>query len=228
MREKNSLEDLQRFGFSEEDASKIHRETEQDQMLHDLYRKLNFSGDFDNPNLESDFETKKQLTHYVMREDSAISLYGITQVLTDWLQFALSKDLSATFLRIPRRFGFVLQRADIYIATAMLAVQLGSYALRLWYGDITLRQFVKMSVLGFITVGAGLVGIILATMLCPAAGLTVILAGLAADATLSVGAHVVFRRLLNKWFPDGQKEEFNVTRKIYLSSISFLRLPTIG
>ena len=154
---------------------------------------------------------KKQLTHYVMREGVAINIYRIAQSLTYGFQLALSRSFSATVLRIPGRFDFVLERAGIYIATTMLAAQVSSYALRLWYGDITLRHFVKISVVGLITVGASLIRALLATILCPPAEI----AGgiIAVVSSITIGA--ISRWALDKFFPDGEEEEITVVRKTY-------------
>ena len=223
------------LGFSRDDAVKLFIQEKHRGILADLYAKQTLRGTSEMPQIVGRLLSKERLKHYIKRDGAAIALYDVALICAKGSKYCLkipnsrcAKILSGTLFG--RQLTYAIGLTDIIPAAIFTVIQVGIYASQLWYGDITVKQFVKAVSITMVSVASGMVGTIAGWTLgvavaaaCGAVGLPAI--AITTACTLVLGAAVGFsgeslsRLIIEKLFPDGETEEINAQRKVYLNAL---------
>jgi hypothetical protein len=164
---------------------------------------------------------------------SHVSIRGAKHLCPKFLYLLNGSLQFDNFKFLGQNLTYQIQYTDFAIGGAIFAVQFGMYSFQLWHGDITTRQFLKSVATSAVAVTAGFVGgaaagyfvaacaALLGTAAGPA-GILVLLGATAGGIICSGGADYLFRRLTEKYFPDGKNEELNAQRKLYCAALETL------
>ena len=236
-----TIADFDRLGFGTECATKLYDQEHVKQELQLVYIRANYDGTFDSPRNVFKWLSYLRFKHYIMRDGVMVSLYELAHIsingakhasptIRNLLNGAIQFDNYKFF---SNGVSYQIQYSDFTIAAAIFALQFGMYSFQLWHGDITTRQFFKSIATCAVAVGAGFLGgvgagffaagcaALLGLMGWPVTIL--VLAGTAAGGLVVGGsADYVFRRLAEKYFPDGEVEELNAQRKLYCKALETL------
>ncbi|CAF1290739.1 unnamed protein product [Adineta ricciae] len=236
-----TIADFQQLGFTTDCATKLYNQEYVKQELQLVYKKLNCSGTVDSPKNVSTWLCKSRFKHYIMRDGIMVSAYELAHMSLNGakrifprLRNVLSGSIQLdNYTLLARTVSYEIQYSDFVIAAAIFAVQLGVYSFQLWYGDITVRQFFKSIATSAVAVSAGFAGGIAAGffaagcasllgLTCWPAGVLVIAGTTAGGLVCGGGADFLMRKLTEKFFPDGEKEELNALRKLYFAALAKL------
>ncbi|CAF1417015.1 unnamed protein product [Adineta ricciae] len=236
-----TIEDLQQLGFDTESAKKIYNQEYVKQELQLVYKKLNYYGTVDSPQNVSKWLCKLRLNHYIMRDGVMVSAYELAHVSVNGAKriFPRFRNLFNGSIQFDnyryfgKSIGYEIQYSDFAIAGIIFAVQFGMHSVQLWHGDITTRQFIKSIATSAVSVVAGFSGGATAGWFAAGcagllglaswpAGLLVLVGTAAGGLVCGGGADYVIRRLMEKYFPDGEAEELNAQRKLYCAALTIL------
>ena len=236
-----TIADFERLGFSKEWAAKLYNQEHVKQELQLLYKRVNYDGTIESPHNVWKWLCDLRFKHYIKRDGIMVGIYELAHICVNSGKHISPKFRSLVngaihfdnFKFLGKTMSYEIQYSDFAIAAAIFVVQFGMYTFQLWHGDLTMRQYLKSIstcavsvVFGFAGgFGAGFFAAACAAALGLAAGPTAIaiLIGTAIGGlALGGGADILFRCLLEKFFPDGEKEELNAQRKLYCAALETL------
>ena len=221
------------LGFSKKHASLLSSRHGKAQELGILYKKLALGGTSENPVIAKPMFDKLRLRHSFIRGCGTVSLYKILHASTDGVM-RTAKVTSGAIVTLDnikllgRSWTCALEKSDFIIAGVVWAVQLSIASVQLWYGDLTVRQFWKAVAVSTLSTAAGfgagiggsLLGAAIGALLGPP-GIAVgaIIGGLLGGAIGGIAADIFSRKLLEYFFPNGDEENLNAKRKMYLKAL---------
>jgi hypothetical protein len=236
-----TIADFERLGFSTECATKLYNQEHVKQELQLVYNRGNFGGTFDSPRNVFKWLSYSRFKHYIKRDGTMVSMYELAHLSVNGAKHVSPRLRSLlngsilfdNFKFFGRAVSYEIQYSDFAIAGVIFAVQFGMYSFQLWHGDITTRQFLKSISTCAVATIAGFAGgfvagyfaafcaALLGVTFWPAAIL--VLVGTAIGGLVcGGGADYLFRRLTEKFFPDGDDEELNAQRKLYCAALETL------
>ena len=219
-----TVKQFEELGFSIDDAEKVYIQPADKELLLLLYKKVNgLEGTSENPHNVMKWLKDRRLRHYTYRDGAVVGLYsGFQWIYNQTVCCGRSVPCAAEVCAIG---DTVLQRGDIYIGVALATLQLSSYLLQWWYGDITFKQLVKSGFVGCSSIGVGLAVTFLTLALGPEGHVGVAIASVIGT-TCGVVIENITRQIVEYLFPDGFIEEINAKRLLYHRSLKVLNCPT--
>ncbi|CAF3334074.1 unnamed protein product [Rotaria socialis] len=233
------------MGFSRECAKKIYEQDALKQELEVKYKssKLDLRGTAEDPKNVGRWLSDLRFKHCAWHDGCLIGYYDLGKAMVKSVKDItpkMNKLLSKTVFRsdIVRfsdtaTLSFNLQCSDLIIGTAIFAVELGSLCIQLYCGDITFKQFLKSLTTSAVAIAAGAIGASIGSCF----GVTLMMylgflgwpvtAGaligtLAGGLVTGVGFEMFYQKFLKHLAPDGEKEDMNALRKLYLAALTTL------
>ncbi|CAF4806302.1 unnamed protein product [Rotaria socialis] len=233
--EVRSINDFVSMGFTNAEAEKLFCQEEHREELVRYYAMANLKGTFDSPKIVSTLMKNLRLMHYIKRDGLVIGLSGLARISVRGAKYALTGKELGYFQLLSYRimnkvFIYNAGPSDYIVAGVILAIQVGSYSLQLWHGDITSKQFLKAICVSVVDTIAGcfgsaagmLTGYVLATLIGGPVTASIAIGTIVGGCLVGYGAQALSRCFIEKYCCDGDEEEINAQRKWYLNALNVL------
>ncbi|CAF1188936.1 unnamed protein product [Adineta steineri] len=233
------------IGFPHECAKKIYEQDTLKQELELKYKnsKLDLRGTAEDPKNINRWLSDLRFKHCFLRDGLLIGYYDIGKWLVDNTKGMTPKMIKFVEKTLFRRdiarlsdttvMSLDYVYSDLIIGVTIFAFEFGSLCFQFYYGDITFKQFLKSLTISAVAIAAGSIGASIGS--CFATALMMyfgflgwrvtagaLLGSIAGSYIMGMGFEALYQKFLKYIAPDGDKEDTNALRKLYLAALTTL------
>jgi hypothetical protein len=240
-----TMKQLCDMGFPHDYAKKIYEQDVLKQELEMRYKssKLDLCGTADDPKNVSRWLTDLRFKHCARHDGHLIGYYDLGKTAIKNLarytpamrKFLEKKLLSRNIVRLSDTTMLSLQvtYSDVIVGIGIFAFEFGNLCVQLYYGDLTFKQFIKSITTSAVAIATSTIGASIGSSFGVALmmyfgflGWPVTVGGLVGTIIgsylMGMGFEMLYQKILKLAAPDGEHEDVNALRKLYLAALTTL------